>query len=161
VEPHVTVLELPGVAESPAAARRLVRAEARRRGLPDHVEDAALLLTSEVVTNAVLHARGPLQVAVPADDGGDRLRVEVSDRSAALPRRRDHGLDVTTGRGVRLIATLARAWGTERPSDVPGYAKTVWFEVDVRAPDVTAEGFADLDLGPDVDLTGPGAEPPR
>jgi anti-sigma regulatory factor (Ser/Thr protein kinase) len=86
-------------------------------------EDVALLLTSELVTNAVLHARTPLQVGLVLDH--DRMLVCVSDRV-------DDGLTLTAlaksgdrhgGRGLALVEELAEAWGTTRYSG----GKTVWF----------------------------------
>jgi hypothetical protein len=141
---------LPGSAESPGVARRIVRRHIGRNPLPDTVEDTALLLTSEVVTNAVLHTRGRLHLAVrPTPAGG--IRVEVSDTSAALPRRQDYGLEVTTGRGVRLLSSLASDWGVEHPAAADGFTKTVWFELapDAEAHEGTVDGVGAAFLGLD------------
>lgn len=83
------------------------------------------LLTSEVVTNAVLHGASPFAVIVRYD--GQRARVEVGDGSRVLPRTRAPSEDATTGRGLVLIESLAADWGTH--TTVSG--KRVWFEVEV------------------------------
>lgn len=102
------------------AARSFVSRTLRRWGRADLVEQA-VLLTSEVVTNAILHARTDLVVIVRLADG--RLRVTVRDEVIAAPRRREPG--PTGGRGLVLLDALARSWGT-----LPyGAGKAVWFEL--------------------------------
>ena len=91
------------------------------------IVDVAVLLTSEVVSNAVLHSNATPVVSVDLD--GERIRVEVADASPALPVRKRYGLQATTGRGLLLLDTLARAWG----ADPTGSGKRVWFEVDLVA----------------------------
>jgi anti-sigma regulatory factor (Ser/Thr protein kinase) len=113
---------LPADAASVPTARRFVRTTLERLGLTAAWE-AAEMLVSEVVTNAVLHAKTVFTVEVVRD--GDLVRVGVTDLSPAVPRQRTYGTDSTTGRGLRLVATLAVAWGVERT----GRGKTVWFEV--------------------------------
>ncbi|WP_206300028.1 PAS domain S-box protein [Streptomyces mangrovisoli] len=83
--------------------------------------DDALLLLSEMLTNAVQHAEGPLGLHLhrTATD----LTVEVSDRSLQLPRPRIAGEDDESGRGLILVRALATSWGV-RPTDE---GKTTWF----------------------------------
>jgi anti-sigma regulatory factor (Ser/Thr protein kinase) len=90
----------------------------------DNVVDTVVLLTSELVTNAVLHARTPLTVTVVLH--ARRLRVEVCDRNAVLPRVRPYEVDDATGRGLAMIAAYAAEWGAEARGD----GKCVWFEID-------------------------------
>jgi anti-sigma regulatory factor (Ser/Thr protein kinase) len=99
--------ELPPAARSVTEARRFVLAAIRRWGL-DTLADTAALLTSEVVTNAVLHARTPVQVAVHRLAGG--IRVEVTDGSRRTPTVRRQRRDATNGRGVALLDQLASEW---------------------------------------------------
>ena len=104
--------------------------------------DVATLLLSELVTNALLHARTSTTVRV-ADDGS-RLRVEVSDsgRTAAHPFPRpvagppeEHG---ENGRGLQIVALLATRWGVQQNGHgVPG--RTVWFELAPVAGELAAE----------------------
>ena len=112
----------PAEAASVPTARRFVRGTLAELGLTA-AWDAAELLVSEVVTNAVLHARTEFSVEVERD--GDLVRISVHDRSPAVPRPRSYGPESTTGRGMRLVATFAGAWGVDRRDG----GKVVWFEV--------------------------------
>ena len=103
-------------------ARRFVAG--RLDGHPS-VGDAELL-TSELVTNVVLHAHSSGAVVVSVAHGC--LRVEVTDRSMAVPLMREPTED--GGRGLRLVEMLADRWGVA--PDVGG--KAVWFEIDEPAP---------------------------
>ena len=116
--------ELVGEPAAAGDARRLVR-ETLRRWQLEHLDDAATLLVSEVVTNAVLHARTDLAVELELRD--DAVRVTVSDGSPTVPSPRRYDLEASTGRGVRLVVALASAWGTE-PCRTP-WRKKVWFEL--------------------------------
>jgi anti-sigma regulatory factor (Ser/Thr protein kinase) len=122
-------VELPAVASSAAAARAAVRSYLR--GAPGEVDsqalDRALLLTSEIVTNAILHARTPLRLVVCLDNG--EAEVRVYDGGQALPRRRSYQPDAGTGRGMNLVEALADRWGVEA---TPA-GKCVWFAVAVSA----------------------------
>ena len=123
---------LPPETPSVPAARRFVCETLAGWGLP-HACDVAEMLVSEVVTNAVLHAR--TEITVEVSRIGDRVRVVVLDLSPVIPRQRSYGVDSTTGRGLRLVATMATSWGTEPL----GPGKAVWFEV-------PASGSADSDF---------------
>ena len=109
---------------SVGAARRFVRDVLKTRRVADGVVSTVELLTSEVVTNAILHARSGPQLAVEVND--DHVRVAVRDVSSDLPVRRLGRLDDVSGRGVVIVEELASAWGVERERNG---AKRVWFEV--------------------------------
>lgn len=82
----------------------------------------ALVLTSELVTNAVVHARTRVDVRVEMDH--DHMRVEVTDGDPRLPGRPATCTpDALGGRGLFLVQELASAWGT----DVCPGGKVVWF----------------------------------
>lgn len=89
--------------------------------------DTAELLVSEIVTNALVHAGTPVDVAFSFVDGG--LRVEVTDGSPHLPSPRGYGPSAGTGRGLMLLEEMVDEWGVV-PDD-PG--KTVWFQIASRA----------------------------
>ncbi|WP_055557383.1 ATP-binding protein [Streptomyces sp. NBRC 110028] len=91
--------------------------------------EVATLCTSELATNAFLHAEGDcltLRVVIEPP----RFRVLVYDASAQLPAaaRLPEG-DRLHGRGLGLVAALADAWGTADADPVGMYAKAVWFEL--------------------------------
>ncbi|UCM90141.1 SpoIIE family protein phosphatase [Streptomyces marincola] len=102
-------------------ARQAVR-EALRAWDLTALSDTAELLVSELVTNAVRHARGPVGLRVVH---GGSLLVEVTDPLPDPPRKRPARLDDEGGRGLPLVAQESRRWGTRyEPS-----GKTVWFEL--------------------------------
>ncbi len=93
--------------------------------MPADTTDTALLLVSEVVTNAVNHGRG--RPVLDVQVAPDRLSVSVSDSAPGAPEvRRDNPLLADGGRGMLLVETLASRWGIDRR---PG-GKRVWFELD-------------------------------
>jgi serine/threonine-protein kinase RsbW len=115
--------------EQVAAARRFVT-QAFADG--SELGETARLLVSETVTSSLDRARpgpgeGTLVIGYAIVDGW--LRVEVSDDGGpARLRRRVHGVDAQSGRGLRLVQTLASRWGVrEDPS-----GRTIWFELDLR-----------------------------
>ena len=109
---------------SVGAARRFVRDVLMSRRVADPVVRTVELLTSELVTNAIIHACSGTQLAVEIND--DSVRVAVRDSSRDLPVRRLHSVDDESGRGVVILEQLARAWGVEQE---PRRGKRVWFEV--------------------------------
>lgn len=91
------------------------------RGLPDEHVEIAVLLTTELVMNAVVHGAGP--VGVHAAWGEGSVLVEVDDQSAQLPALREIDRTASSGRGLRLVDGLSSGWGVS-----PGETgKTVWF----------------------------------
>ena len=106
------------------AARRFVRDVLKTRRVDDGVVSTVELLTSEVVTNAILHARSGPQLAVELHD--NRVRVAVRDLSPELPVRRLGHPDDLSGRGVVIVEELASAWGVDLERNG---GKRVWFEV--------------------------------
>lgn len=83
-----------------------------------------VLLTNELVTNAILHSGSDFDVVIDVDER--LVRVEVRDGSTARPNRRNTGPRATSGRGLALVEALASAWGVE---GIPGDGKAVWFAV--------------------------------
>ncbi|MEA2567684.1 MAG: hypothetical protein QOD49_2861 [Actinomycetota bacterium] len=110
-------------AESAAAARDFVTETLVAWGA-ERVLEAATLLTSELVTNAVLYAGSEIHLVVR--QSGKRIRIEVHDANPQVPVRRFPTEDSVSGRGLALVEALAAAWGVER---VPKDGKRVWFEV--------------------------------
>ena len=86
--------------------------------------EGCVLLTSELVTNAVRHSRVEVVVTVWRSDA--RVRIEVRDESPESPTLGTPGEDATRGRGLTLVDRVADAWGYVRHD---GQGKTVWLEV--------------------------------
>lgn len=112
---------------SVAEARRAVHRHLLDGRVPDGVIDVARLLTSELVTNAVVHVGGA--ITLRARLGAGRLRVEVGDLTRARPRLRRAGAAASGGRGLMLVSSLSQRWGVDDAEDPAG--KVVWFELDI------------------------------
>jgi anti-sigma regulatory factor (Ser/Thr protein kinase) len=108
---------------SAVSRARAITTRALSRWRLDPLEENAVLLVSELVTNAIRYARHPVTLRLAVLD--DRLVCSVQDQDARLPRLRRAGADDEGGRGLYLVGTLARRWGT-RPT---ASGKVVWFEL--------------------------------
>lgn len=104
-------------------ARAFVRAHCATLGFDAEACDAAVLLTSEAVTNAFIHGRSEARIRITTSPG--RLHVEVADDNSRHPQRLDQDSDALDGRGIAIVQQLASSWGVR---DDP-YGKTVWFDV--------------------------------
>jgi phosphoserine phosphatase RsbU/P len=119
-------LLLRGDLRSPVEARRFVaRTLTPLLGRED--VETAMLVTSELVTNAALHAGTECEIELQGTPGGLVIKVSDFDKQTDL-KRRNFGTEVTTGRGLRMLEVLSRRWGVE-PWD---RGKTVWCELSVR-----------------------------
>jgi anti-sigma regulatory factor (Ser/Thr protein kinase) len=103
-----------------------------RRMKTHYDEDTAVLLASELLTNAIVHTKGSLDLTVTEVERG--LRVEVRDEAPdALPIPVQPELEALddAGRGLLLVAELASRWGTDLVTGDDGRptAKAVWFEL--------------------------------
>jgi len=115
-------LELEPDRANVSRARRFVTDAVHQLGR-DALAEVVELLTSEVVTNAVLHAGTPVTLTVIADP--DAVRIEVTDGAAVDVSPRNFGPEAATGRGLALVDALASRWGTRTEPR----GKTVWFVV--------------------------------
>ncbi|WP_430786181.1 ATP-binding protein [Actinoplanes sp. G11-F43] len=103
-------LDVPLDRGAPAAARRAATAVLTGWGFrDDDWLDAAAVVVSELVTNAVRHGGGCIELQLEAHGG--RVTVSVADGSSVVPRRRDP--DGDGGRGIALIEALAAAWSVQ------------------------------------------------
>ncbi|MEU5610347.1 ATP-binding protein [Streptomyces sparsogenes] len=109
------------------ARQHLRQALAARPITPDVLETAELLL-SELVTNAVQHARvAPgREIEVRYELSGSHLRIEVADASDEQPQQHTADDNDERGRGLLLVEHLAAKWGVS-PRNIVG--KSVWFEL--------------------------------
>jgi PAS domain S-box-containing protein len=107
-----------------STARKFVRRTLTEAGRDD-LADAAELVTSELVTNALVHAGTHIDISV--DLRPDSVRVEIADGSPHLPAAREYGTSAGTGRGLVMVEEMADCWGVARDTGRTG--KVVWFEI--------------------------------
>lgn len=132
-------IDLPPTTQAPRAARRLLHETlAAWQWGDDERRAEAVLLASEIVTNAIDHVDGEasLQFEVTRSDGW--LRVSVADKSSVQPILRELSHTERRGRGIALVAAISQRWGSE---DHAG-GKRVWFELD-GAPRLDPGDMAD------------------
>ncbi len=159
---------LPGDARAPSTARTFVRAALADWGMPAESSDDAVLLVSELVTNAVVHAGTAVQLECRQE--GDRLVVEVADHhpTRAVETRGwgdeaefgpdgDGFRDGHQGQGLRLLAALAEEWGVTYRRD----GKTVWFRLPWESDDSHAAPAVPVALPKQADGGRARAELPR
>ena len=119
-------LTLPPLAASVRRSRHFVADTLAGWQVDPGLVDVAALLTSEVVTNALLHARTPFTVTVDRTDAA--VTVGVADGSPVQPRHHRPSAEVgTTGRGLSLLDELASDWSV----DAGPTGKTVTFRLDL------------------------------
>jgi anti-sigma regulatory factor (Ser/Thr protein kinase) len=126
-----------------AEARRQVRAVICAWDAP--VDPCtAVLLTSELVTNAIMHEAGEtITLAITCSRG--QLRIEVHDTSCSVPVQEDVPADAETGRGLMLVAALSAQWGYYRTLA----GKAVYFTLAFQ-PELAGGGRWDLQGGSHV-----------
>ena len=116
---------LPDGPEGASFARRAMARAAVLWRLDRDLTETALLLVSELTTNAIRHGTPPVRLSLRLER--DRLRVEVTDSSPALPELDHPGPDEVGGRGLQIVQLLAARWGASASPRRLG--KTVWFEL--------------------------------
>jgi anti-sigma regulatory factor (Ser/Thr protein kinase) len=99
----------PSSTRSPSAARRFVDGHCCP-GHGDLAKDALLLITSELVTNAVFYGKPPITVQLSCL--GTEIRLTVGDAGPGLPD--EQGTSGRQGTGLRIVGGIAREWGTAR-----------------------------------------------
>jgi anti-sigma regulatory factor (Ser/Thr protein kinase) len=124
---------LPGEAASPGAARSFVNVALGRWGC-EHLIEVARLLTSELVTNAIIHEHSEVLLVVGLHQGVVRVEVHDGDHRELLVIPGQPGPEDTGGRGLLLVDAMADHWGVEREPT----GKYVWFE--------TGNAFPEIDL---------------
>lgn len=112
---------------SPEAVRsvRMFVAEALGRWSMSYLLDAALLVATELGTNAIRHASSPFRIELDRRQG--RLRIACWDSGSGSPRKREAAPDATSGRGIAVIEALSCGWGWELRAG----EKEVWAELAV------------------------------
>ena len=121
--PEPARIALPRSPSSVRAARRFITARTAAWSFPEPAADQLVLIGSELVTNAVLHARTELTLTLELHE--DRVRISVKDRSQAPATLRHYRADALTGRGLGVVAALSDRWGVSTAPD----GKVVWAEL--------------------------------
>ena len=116
-------IALPRSPASVGTARRFIEARTAAWSFPEPAGAQLVLIGSELVTNAILHAQTELTLTLELRDG--RVRISVEDRSKAPPTLRHYRADALTGRGLGVVAALSDSWGISAAPD----GKVVWAEV--------------------------------
>jgi anti-sigma regulatory factor (Ser/Thr protein kinase) len=114
--------EFDGDPGAPRRARRFVAQVLDDWGYQSLIDDA-MVVASELATNAVMHAHSSFTLSLAA--GREVVRISIRDASVLPPARRESPPLASSGRGLGLVAGIATAWGTEA---VPG-GKVVWAEL--------------------------------
>ena len=124
----VSTTTLVAAPATPSEARRWVTATLDAWGWGGDVADATLLV-NELVTNALIHASGPIRVTMSLQSSG--LWVDVHDTGVGHVTKRQIDRTATVGRGLQVVDLLCRSWGVLTEPD----GKHVWFELgDAPAP---------------------------
>ena len=106
-----------------AAARKRAAEAFTEAELDKNESQILVLLVSELVTNAVVHALPPVELSIDIDRW--RTRIEVSDSVGLVPHARSADPGASGGRGLALVETLATQWGTT----IGERGKSVWLEL--------------------------------
>ena len=150
--------DFPAEPSSAGQARRFVDATLRTWSC-DALLEVAILLVSELVSNAILHAGTRIRVVLRLR--GPRLRVEVHDDNARLPAQKHYSAMSATGRGLLMVERMSDDWGVAPAAG----GKSVWFELDSSAApsrqNVGIFDFGDFDVDDLEDLAAerPSGEP--
>ena len=108
------------------SSARAARAFVRRHvdSADDDLRDSAELLASELVTNGVLHARSPMTLGVVARE--TCVLIGVRDDNEDVPAEHHASLSDEGGRGISLVASIARRWGVTPQA----HGKIIWCLID-------------------------------
>lgn len=117
-------------ADAVRLARRFVTTQLDRWAVSSNIVSDAVLVASELVTNALRHGAAPRRLELELSP--DRLRIAVSDAGSGRPRRRasdqadDDDDDQENGRGLALLEAIGSDWGTEAKAAT---GKCVWCDL--------------------------------
>lgn len=113
---------------SAATVRHEIAADLTAHSVTADSVDDVVLVVSELVGNAVVHAPGSGDLDVAWDVDGDNVILRVKDDSDACPAPRDAADDAVNGRGLAIVAALSAEWGVRRAAR----GKLVWARVPVH-----------------------------
>ena len=121
---HTAEFDLRALPLTVRDARHTVRRHLQDWQVAEECIDVAMLLTSEVVTNAARHAPPPIHLVVR--HGRPGVRIEVGDSRPSLDRRVGRDLDDHGGRGLWLVQRMSARWGHHQFR----HGKVVWFDIE-------------------------------
>ncbi|MGC0426385.1 anti-sigma regulatory factor (Ser/Thr protein kinase) [Streptomyces sp. SAI-195] len=121
---HRSVLPFRAVPAEVRLLRGAAAAQLRRWGVPHAVGETELVVT-ELATNVIKHVGEGAAAPLVLERGGERLRVEVHDRSRSMPSLSPAVCDDECGRGLHLLAAVTVNWGTV----LTAIGKSVWCEI--------------------------------
>jgi len=107
----VQTFSYPSVDASVSDARKAVRKVVSGWELSNELADTAELLTSELVTNVILHAQDSANCRVTCELSEKSITITVTDYGRGIPRMRGSSETATNGRGLFLVDALAQDWG--------------------------------------------------
>src|ERR1700712_2079754 len=151
-------LELPATPAAASVARLFVRCLCEEWGVGD-VADVAELLSSELVTNAVIHARSAIELEAAWTSSARRFDARAVGEGRIRANNGPAPTEAEGGRGLAIVASLADAWGVEET----GHGKSVWFSLvtpelpdEPDFPGTAAPGAAGPGTAaPGTDIPGP------
>jgi anti-sigma regulatory factor (Ser/Thr protein kinase) len=118
-------IALPAGLQAQAHARAWLSERTGR--MPALLVDDAMLVASELVTNALRHGRPPIALSLTQLPDGVRIAVADEGENRPAPALNMPTIDRPTGRGLLIVAATVRRWGITPHDDGPG--KTVWAEL--------------------------------
>ncbi len=110
---------------APGLAREAVATECRSGGMDGETCEDVQLVTSELVTNAVVHGRSEVLLTCHVDAAARSVRVEVGDDNSRHPQLQPCDDGALDGRGLFIVDLLATRWGVRDTAS----GKLVWFEL--------------------------------
>jgi anti-sigma regulatory factor (Ser/Thr protein kinase) len=132
-------MTLPAESDSVRLARHAARTVLAAWRLA-HLEETAVLIVSELVTNAVRHATGTDAIEVDLHATRTWLRIEIQDTDRSWPRPRVPGGFEESGFGFVLVDALASKWGVRETAT----GKAVWAELDIPPSGVSPGPFGQI-----------------
>ncbi|ROQ71669.1 hypothetical protein EES39_05805 [Streptomyces sp. ADI92-24] len=119
-----SVLPFEAVPAAVGDLRRVVRGQLEQWGLPALVDEGELVV-SELAANVIKHVGSGVAATLVLEVAGDRLRIELHDRSFRVPVLSSAACDDECGRGLHLLAGMSVDWGTL----LTATGKAVWCEL--------------------------------
>ncbi len=120
---QMIVVRLNSDALAPRLARAAIQEALSKQ--PADVRGVAVLLADEIITNAVVHCGGRIEMSL--EESPERIRIEISDTSTVPPLVRSPTAGGERGRGMLIVDSLASSWGVI--NKIGG--KSVWFQLDI------------------------------